>query len=299
MQDPTASSRDMSLPVPNSFDMRPAVNRSDTTNTSLEVQPVSEVSPHQLPIHEDAPVAHPRWRSFFSMDGLLVSCLIPPLMGFGFVILGFYIIYGHTTLVVSRSIQRAALISQAFTALFSIWHLLALIPALSMVQRVRSEEWWRCLVKATTFNRVNSISSNLGGSFSHTVDVMGGSSSPYFKSAWIASLIAIVLSDITPGAIHIEIGTDHVPASFPVPALLPNSIYSNYSEPFFTTDPATQSSATIAPIYFTALLSGTYVKGRPPALHILVPRPNVSPGQGYRYSTDVYVHFLRGRQSEA
>ena len=127
------------------------------------------------------------------MNSLLVSCLIPPLMGFGFVILGLYIIYGHTTLVVSRSIQRAALISQAFTALFSIWHLLALIPALSMIQRVRSEEWWRCLVKSTTFNRVNSISSNLGGSFSHTVDVAGASSSPYFKSAWIASLIAIVI----------------------------------------------------------------------------------------------------------
>jgi hypothetical protein len=211
-------------------------------------------------------------------------------MGFGFVALGFGVIYGRTTLVVSRSTERAVLISQAFTALFSVWHFLALTPVLSMVQRVRSEEWWRRLLKATTFNRINSVSSNISGAFGHTVEMVISRSSPYFKSAWIATIIAVVLADISPGAIRIEIGTNPITASFPVPALLPDSIYSNYATPFSSTDPNEHDSIQLGPIYFDAMMSNTYVKG-PITTSTLVPRPNVSPGIGYRYLTDVYVHF--------
>lgn len=226
--------------------------------------------------------------SFFSIHGFLISCIITPLMGLGYVALGFFIIFGHTTLVISHSTQRATLISQAFTALASIWHLLALIPALSVVERVRAEEWWRRLLKGTYFNRANSVSSNISGTFAHTVEIIASWSSPYFRSAWIAALVVVVLLDIAPGAIHVESGLNTVPASFPVPALPSNSIYSNYTQPFLFTGDQTHASMDIAPVYYKALLTaGTYVKAAPPALNVLVPRPDISPGQGYRYLTDV------------
>jgi hypothetical protein len=269
--------------------MQPTTNRPDSTDTTPEIQPDSGTSPGH--VHEETLAAHPHQGSSFSVDGLIVSCIITPLMGFGFVALGFVIIYGRTTLVVSHSIERAAPISQAFTALFSLWHFLALIPALSMIQSVRSEEWWRRLLKETTFNRINSVSSNISGAFGHTVEMAIARSSPYFKSSWIATLIVVVLADIAPGAIRIEIGTNLVPAIFPVPALSPNSIYSNYSTPFSYTNPAEHDSIVLAPIYFDAMMSDTYVKG-PITPNTLIPRPSVVAGQGYRYLTDVYVYLL-------
>ena len=78
----------------------------------------------------------------FSTKNFLVDCIIPPLMGFSFVALGFYIVYTPTAVVVSHSTEHMAVISQAFTAIFAVWHFLAIIPILSAVQRVRSEEWW-------------------------------------------------------------------------------------------------------------------------------------------------------------
>lgn len=265
------------------------VNEPDSTDITLGTPPDSDIPVSH--VNNGTPIAHPAGGSFFSMDGLFVSCIIPPLMGFGFVALGFCVIYGRTTLVVSPSTEHAVLISQAFTALFSVWHFLALIPVLSMIQRVRSEEWWRRLLKTNTFNRINSVSSNISGVFGHTVEMVIARSSPYFKSAWIATIIAVVLADISPGAIRIAIGTNFVPASFAVPALLPNSIYGNYSTPFSSTDPNEHDSVQLGPVYFDALMSNTYVKG-PTTTNMLVPRPNVSPGIGYRYSTDVYVPMV-------
>ena len=213
-------------------------------------------------------------------------------MGFGFVSFGFYIIYGHNTLVISHSTENAAVISQAFTALSAIWHFVALLPAFSVVQKVRSEEWWRRLLRKTSFNRANSVSSNISGIFAHLVEIVVAWSSHYFKSAWIAVVIAIVLADIAPGAIHVEVGSNAVPASFQVPALPPNSIYSNYSEPFLYTGDQFHASMDIAPVYYKAnMFAGTYVKAAPPTPNALVPRPNISAGQGYRYLTDVYVHL--------
>lgn len=220
--------------------------------------------------------------------GGLVSCIIPPLLGFSFVALGFYITYGHTTIVISHSTEHAAVISQAFTALFAVWHFLALVPAFSVVQNVQSEEWWRRLLRGTKFSRANSVSSNIGSTFAHAFEIGISWSSNYFKSAWIVTLVAVVLTDIAPGAIHVAVGLDAIPASFPVAALPPNSIYDNYSQPFLRTSDLTHASVVIAPIYYLALLDAkTYVKAAPPALNLLVPRPNISPGQGYRYLTDV------------
>jgi hypothetical protein len=241
-------------------------------------------------IYEQVPASNFYRRSCFSVDGFLVSCIIPPLMGFGFVALGLYAVHGHTTLVISHSTEHAAVINQAFTALFGIWHFVALVPALSVVQRVRSEEWWRRLLKGISFNRANSVSSNISSTFAHTVEIVLSWSSRCFRSAWIVALAAFVLADIAPGAIHVEIGLEPVPSSFLVPALPANSIYSNYSQPFLHTSDQTHASIDIAPIYYDAVVAAsTFVKATPPAYDALVPRPNVSPGQGYRYLTDVYV----------
>lgn len=270
-------------------DMQPKTYTPVSMDETLQIQPYADVP---------APKTHRR--SFFAVDGFLVSCIIPPFMGFSFVGLGLFIIYGHTTLVISHSTEHAAVISQGFTALSAFWHFLALLPALSVVQSVRSEEWWWRLLKKTSFNRANSVSSNISGIFAHTVEIVGAWSSLYFKSAWIAALFIIVLVDIAPGAIQVEVGSNAVPASFQVPALPPNSIYSNYSEPFLFTGDQFHASMDIAPIYYKAnMFAGTYVKAAPPTPNALVPRPNISPGQGYRYLTDVYVLLQSISRSEA
>jgi hypothetical protein len=270
--------------------LQPATYTSVSMHNTPPSLPYVDAPSH---IHEQEPGPDFRRGSFFSMDGFMVCCIILPLMGFGFVTLRLYIIYGHTILVISHSTKHAIIISQAFTALFSVWHVLALIPALTMVQKVRSEEWWRRLSKGTSFNRTNSVSSNISGTFTHTVDIILSWSSRYFRSAWIAALTALVLADISPGAIHVEVGLNSVPTSFPVPALSANSVYSNYSQPFLETGDQTHALIDIAPIYYEAVVAfGTFVKAAPPTFSALVPRPNISLGQGYRYLTDVYVQVL-------
>ena len=280
--------RNLTTSIQHLSDMHPAVYNPVPIDEVPETRPNANSPRH---INEETEL-DPNRRSFLSMDGFLVSCIFPPCMGFSFVALGFYIIYGHTTLVISHSTKHVALIGQAFTAISAMWHFIALIPAISAVQKVRSEEWWRRLLKTASFNRVNSVSSNVSGAFAHTIEIIFAWSSQYFKSAWIVTLITVVLADIAPAAIQVKIGSNTVPASFLVPALPPNSIYSNYSKPFRVTDNRVHPSIDIAPVYYKAsAFSGTHAKAAPPSINALVPRPNIIPGQGYRYLTDVYVHF--------
>jgi hypothetical protein len=144
------------------------------------------------------------------------------------------------------------------------------------------------------FSRANSVSSNISSAFAQVVEITIAQSSPYFKFALITTIISIVLADIAPVAIQVEVGLDPIPASFLVPALPTDSIYSNYSEPFFATSEQVHPSIDIAPVYFNSVEFGsTWVKAAPPAINALAPRPNIVPGQGYRYLTDVYVHFRR------
>jgi hypothetical protein len=264
------------LPLP---DMQAASTMDDT----LESQPYAN-APHD----GEVPALDSRLKSFFSMSSFLISCAITPLIGFSFVALGLGIIYSPDTCFISYSTKHVARINQGFTTLFSLWNIMALIPALSVVKQVRSEEWQRRLWKGTSFNRVNSVSSNIGGIFSHTVEVIGSWSSPYFKCAWIAAVAAIILVDVAPGAIHVETGLTVVPKSFLVPSLPPNSVYDDYSSPFDTTGDEVHPSSGIAPVYLAAYLyAGTYVDATPPSPNMLVPYPNISPNEGYRYSTDV------------
>jgi hypothetical protein len=215
-------------------------------------------------------------------------------MGFSFVAFGFYTIYCHSPVVISHSTQNAAGISQAFTTVCVIWHFLALIPPLSVMQRVKSEEWWRRLLNGTSFNRANSVSSNVGGIFGHAIEIVTARSSQCFKLAWIAILITYILADIAPAVIHVEIGRDAIPAAFPVPALPSDSIYNDYSNPFIITGDRVHTSMDVAPLYYKAIVfAETFIKAAPPAPNALVPRPNISPPHGYRYLTDVYVDYLQ------
>jgi hypothetical protein len=265
--------------------MQPTTYAQVSTDEALQGQPNVDLRLH---VHGEVPTPISPERSFFSMHGILMSCIIPPIMGFGFVSLGLYITYSNSTLVVSKSTHNAAVISQAVTTLFAIWHLVALIPAFSVVQRVRREEWWRRMLRGTYFNRANSVSSNINGTFGHTYEMAVSWSSRYFKLAWVTTITAAIIADIAPGAIRVEVGLSGAPSSYPVPALPPNSIYSNYSQPFLNSGDILHASADIAPIYYEAFtFVGLYFKTTPPAYNVLVPRPNITPGQGYRYSTDV------------
>lgn len=227
-------------------------------------------------------------RPSISVTSFLFKCTTTPLLGLAFAALGFYIIYGSNVIVISHSIEHATIISQAFTAIFSVWHFVALIPALSVVDEVRSEEWWRRLTHSTSFGRANSVSSNISGSLAHTVEIITAWSSCHYKVAWLAAAIAVILADVAPGAIHAQIGMNAIDAAFEVPALPPNSVYANYSIPFTFTRDQDHASIDIAPVYYKAMTNDVgYVKVAPPTSNAIMPRPNIEPGQGYRYSTDV------------
>ena len=104
------------------------------------------------------------------------------------------------------------------------------------------------------------------------VEIAIAQSSPYFKFALITTIISIVLADIAPAAVQVEVGLDPIPASFLVPALPTDPIYSNYSEPFFATSEWVHPSIDIAPIYFNSVeFSNTWVKAVPPAINALAP----------------------------
>jgi hypothetical protein len=258
------------------------------------LQPESRLQMYDPVPAEDSPspeMESPDQRGprFLTAD-FLVQCVIPPLLGLSFVVFGLYIHYNPNPIVISHSTQNAAVISQGFTALFGVWHFFALIPAFSAVSSVRSEEWWRRLLHSTTFNRANSVSSNISGNVAHLVEMFISWSSPYYKIAWIVAIFAVILADIAPGAIHAEIGMNAIDDSFTVPALPPNSIYSDYAKPFFITNDTLYDSVDIAPMYFTSIMmAGSYVTAKPLTPNALVPRPRVVPGQGYRYLTDVCV----------
>jgi len=229
----------------------------------------------------------------FPTANFLAQCVVPPLLGLSFVTLGLYIHYDPNPIVISHSTQNAALISQGFTALFSVCHFFALLPALSAVDSVRSEEWWRRLLQSTTFKRANSVSSNISGNVAHMMEMLMSRSSGYYKMAWVTAIIAVVLADIAPGAIHVQVGLNALDNSFSVPALPPNSIYSDYSNPFARSNYTLHTSVEIAPMYINSqMFAGTAVTARPPVFNALIPRPNVFPSQGYRYLTDVYVAFI-------
>jgi hypothetical protein len=229
----------------------------------------------------------------FPITNFLTQCVIPPLLGLSFVTLGLYIHYDPNPIVVSHSTENAALISQGFTALFAVWHFFALLPVLSAVYSVRSEEWWRRLLQSTTFKRANSVSSNISGNVAHMMEMFRSRSSPYYKIAWVAAIIAVVLADIAPAAIHVQVGLIALDNSFSVPALPPNSIYSDYSKPFAMSNYTLHTSVEIAPMYINSqTFTRAYVTAQPSVLNALIPRPNIFPGQGYRYLTDVYVAFI-------
>ncbi|KAF7973884.1 hypothetical protein HWV62_14012 [Athelia sp. TMB] len=246
--------------------------------------PYDALATEEIPRHTSSPRAQ---QSYLSRSFAL-QCLLPPLLGLSFVAFGLYVAYTPNPIVISRSTDNTIALSQAFTALFAVWHFLALLPVLDVVRSVRSEEWWRRLLHSTTFNRANAVSSNIGGNLAHGLDILGPWSSYYYQAAWILAILAVILADIAPGAIHVEVGWEGVAAEYMIPALPPGSIFSNFSRAFYETSDFIHASIDIAPMYYTSLLvASSYVTAGPPVPNALVPRPAVTSGVGYRYSTDV------------
>jgi hypothetical protein len=101
--------------VQHSPNIQPTSYKAVPTDDTLPTLTYTDTTRRQ---HGELLAAKARSSSYVSMDGLLVSCIIPPLMGFGFVALGLYIIYGGTPFVIAHSTNRATVISQVFTALF-------------------------------------------------------------------------------------------------------------------------------------------------------------------------------------
>ncbi|KAF7965516.1 hypothetical protein HWV62_43088, partial [Athelia sp. TMB] len=224
----------------------------------------------------------------FPLAAFILQCVLPPFLGLSYVAFGIYLVCASNPLVISHDTKHTTIVSTVFIALSSIWHFLALIPILGLIDSVKSEEWWRRLLRCAPFARVNSVSSNFGGAVGFAGEMLLFSSSPYFKIAWVTAILAVITGDIAPGAINVVVGFDPANASYKVPALPPNSIYSNFAQPFRITNDFVHASVDVAPIYYNALAFGlSFVTARPSTLNALIPRPTVIAGQGYRYSTDV------------
>lgn len=230
----------------------------------------------------------PEQRSPFSFKTFFTQCIVPPLLGLGYVGFGFYLLHTPTPFILSHSTANQTIISTTFIALASIWHFLALIPIFGLIDSVKSEEWWRRLLRSAPFARVNSVSSNFSGVIGYMGELVLARTSPYFKVAWILTTLAVITGDIAPGAIHVAVSFTPTSAAYAIPALLPDSIYADYAQPFTTSDDFVYASVDIAPIYINAIgFDGVFVTARPSTLNALIPRPTVRPGQGYRYLTDV------------
>lgn len=255
----------------------PDPGKFDEASIELLVQP--------SPVHSAAPTQPKRHHS-----ELFIQCLVPPILGLGYVGFGFYLLYAPAPFVLAHSTANQTLISTAFIVLASIWHFLALLPVLGLVDSVKSEEWWRRLraPSAARFARVNSVSSNISGAVGYAGELLLAPSSRYFRAAWVLAVLAVATGDVAPGAIHVGVGYASQAASYPIAALPPDSIYSNYSEPFESTNDFVHASVDIAPMYYNALAYGmAFVTAHPSAYNALIPRPEVVPGEGYRYATDV------------
>ena len=255
----------------------PQVHSSDTTHGHGHLSYNSE------------PVRYTPAPAPFSASRFLLQCLITPILGFGFVAFGFYILYGPSPVVISHSTAHISEISQGLTVLLVLWTFLALAPALSVTDTVRNEEWWRRLVHGTTFARANSVSSNIGGNFAHAREMLLAWTSRYYKVAWAAAFLAAILADIAPSAIHVQSGwrVSGAATALAVPALPAGSIWSNYDAPFAFTNDTQYSSIDLAPVYYSAVAFGNMLPDVVP--NALVPRPNASTSAGYRYTTDVYA----------
>lgn len=252
----------------------------DEASIELQVQPSNRNANNTR--------AQPEQRSPFSFKTFFVQCVVPPLLGLGYVGFGFYILYAPTPFVLSHSTANQAIISTALIAISSIWHFIALTPIFGLVNNVNSEEWWRRLLCSTTFAHVNSVSSNLSGTVGFLRELFLARSSRYFKAAGIVTILAVITGDIVPGAIHVAVGYASTSASYAVAALPADSVYSNYSQPFTMTNDFDYAPVDIAPMYWNAIMYGlAFITARPSTLNALIPRPTVREGQGYRYSTDV------------
>ncbi|KAF7982507.1 hypothetical protein HWV62_28106 [Athelia sp. TMB] len=253
----------------------PHAHSSDTTHGHLS--------------YTSAPAPYTPAPAPFAPGTFLLQCLVTPLLGLGFAALGFYILYAPAPPAIAHSTAHIAAVSQGLTVLLVLWTVLALAPALGVADAVRTEEWWRRLTRGTTFARANAVSSNIGGGVARAREMLLGWTSRYYKAACAAALLAAVLADIAPGAIHVQSGwrASGAAPGLTVPALPAGSIWDRYDEPFAFTNDTQHASIDLAPVYYAAVAFGGMLPDVVPGA--LVPRPNAPASTGYRYTTDVVL----------
>ncbi|KAH8914562.1 hypothetical protein BT69DRAFT_1031267 [Atractiella rhizophila] len=116
-----------------------------------------------------------------------------------------------------------------------------------------SEEWYRRLMSATEevgapLAHLNHVSSNLGGTLRHAVDLFSfftGSSRP-FKSIFISALLAIALNEIAPSILQLVPSWYSIgPHKLSIPSLPPLSLHANLSTVFSRTSTTSSEFSTI------------------------------------------------------
>ena len=184
-------------------------------------------------------------------------CVIPPLPRFGFVALSLYIHYNPNPIVISLNTECSC--DQSWLHC-SLCHVAFLCPPSHSLDSGLCQEK-RVVVTAITYHHLQPcqfcIFQYQQQSIPHDWDVLV--LPPYYKTVLVTVVIAIILSDIAPGAIHMEISLNAIDNSFPVPTLQTNPISSDYSQLFTVTNSTLHASAAIIPIYVNALSAGTYV----------------------------------------
>ncbi|KAH8919962.1 hypothetical protein BT69DRAFT_1321786 [Atractiella rhizophila] len=203
-----------------------------------------------------------------------------------------------TDIIVSSSTEHATEIRGAITAAANIWIFISLLFVGNLVDKVRSEEWFRRLTVASQgdgrsegtgvpFAHLNHVSSNLGGALRQAVDLFTffGGSSKAFKSVFLSALLSLGLNEFAPSLLQLVPGWYSVGLhSISIPSLPPLSIHSNLSVPFSRT---ASLASELSTVYLQAQLLGTPIRAYRNFPDAIVPLPNISfTEHGEEYATD-------------
>ncbi|KAH8914508.1 hypothetical protein BT69DRAFT_1326292 [Atractiella rhizophila] len=222
----------------------------------------------------------------------LADAFLPSILGLIYVIFCIYVAYSGKNIIISHSTDHATEIRGLVTALTNIWIFFCLLFVDNLVDRIRSEEWHRRLSIAShitgnenglIFAHLNHVSSNLGGTLRHAVDLFTffPGSSRVFKVVFLSALLSLALNELAPSLLQVvvewySIGIHNIPIS----ALPLLSIHANLSEPFSGTD----SVLTPATFLATALALG----GSNSLPGVVVPVPTILIPNGWdMYASDL------------
>ncbi|KAH8916176.1 hypothetical protein BT69DRAFT_805654 [Atractiella rhizophila] len=265
----------------------PGITAGDKEESGKDESGKDESGKDEYPTYEEG---DPKVSETYSVM-TLVEAFLPSLLGIAYVIFCVYVSDASSPPVISHSTAHATELRGATTAIANIWIFISLLFVGNLIDRIRSEEWHRRLMSATEvgtpFAHLNHVSSNLGGTLRHAVDLFSfftGSSRP-FKSVFISALLAIALNETAPSILQV------VPGWYPIgrhnisiPSLPPLSLHANLSTVFSRTS---TTSSELATVYVFAKLNNEPIFIYRNFPNAVVPLPNILSDHGEVYETDV------------